>query len=54
MSAARAPRIDALAGGPVVYPASVRQWIAEVAEGPTPTYRIYRQYDEKITSSLVR
>jgi membrane dipeptidase len=54
MSEGVCPRVDALAGGPVIYPDSVRERVVELCESEVPTYQVYRDFDEMITTRMVR
>lgn len=49
----RPPRVDALAGGPVVYPPRIREHLVRLCESDTPTYRVYRAFDEMCADRMV-
>lgn len=50
----RPPRVDALAGGPVVYPAGIREELVRLCDTGVPTCQVYRAFDEMLTGRMVR
>ena len=50
----RSPRVDALAGGPVLYPSGIREELVRLCETNAPTCVVYRAFDEMLTDRMVR
>jgi membrane dipeptidase len=50
----QSPRVDALAGGPVVYPSGIREDVVRLCETDVPTWQVFRAFDEMLTDRMVR